>query len=303
MLKNKKESISTDVLSNYEIDQIIEKWPKYKISDPIINPITNRKIKKNGLIYKIIDKKYEDFNKLENIKIEDNDEYNVLKKDENFFTYESLNLDINIKYIINKIKIVNIDNLSIILNYNNNFSSTKFNFDINQERYNYNIVKINKLIIGIEGTEIEDIFPKNDETKYISFIQYPNYVNIVNKTLKDIKSIFCLLCVEKPKLEDHDEQEIALYLLTIQYWNYLLENYKKYGWIDNLLAIIKVNSECYIYNIKIEKKYIENFINKCKLFKYDFEEIVIEKCKLDINKQLELIKYLGFGIFDVFNKI
>jgi hypothetical protein len=58
-----------------------------------------------------------------------------------------------------------------------------------------------------------------------------------------------------------------------------------------------------IYNIKIEKKYMEKFINKCKSFKYDFEEIVIEKCKLDINKQLELIKYLGFGIFDVFNKI
>lgn len=295
-----------DNLSDYETKKIIEQWKENKLYDIIINPITNRKIKKNGSIYKKIDKKYEQLinNKFKNIKIENNDEYNILKKEgETFFTYESLNLDINIKYIINKIKIVNINNLSIILNYNNNFSSTKFNFDVDQERYNYDIIKINKLIVGIKGTEIEDVFPKNNATKYISFIQYPNYINIINKTLNDIKNIFCLLCVEKQNIEKHDEQEIALYLLTLQYWNYLLENYKKYGWIDNLLAIVKVNNECYIYNIKIEKKYMEKFINKCKSFKYDFEEIVIEKCKLDINKQLELIKYLGFGIFDVFNKI
>jgi hypothetical protein len=295
-----------DNLSDYETKKIIEQWKENKLYDIIINPITNRKIKKNGSIYKKIDKKYEQLinNKFKNIKIENNDEYNILKKEgETFFTYESLNLDINIKYIINKIKIVNINNLSIILNYNNNFSSTKFNFDVDQEKYNYDIIKINKLIVGIKGTEIEDVFPKNNATKYISFIQYPNYINIINKTLNDIKNIFCLLCVEKQNIEKHDEQEIALYLLTLQYWNYLLENYKKYGWIDNLLAIVKVNNECYIYNIKIEKKYMEKFINKCKSFKYDFEEIVIEKCKLDINKQLELIKYLGFGIFDVFNKI
>ena len=90
-------------------------------------------------------------------------------------------------------------------------------------------------------------------------------------------------------------------MLTLQYWNYLLENYKEYGWIDNLLAIVKIDNECYIYNIKIKKEYMKIFINKCNLFRYDFEEIIIEKCKLDINKQMELIRYLGFGVFDVFN--
>ena len=120
--------------------------------------------------------------------------------------------------------------------------------------------------------------------------------------MNDTKNIFCLLCVKKPKIEDHDEQEIALYLLTLQYWNYLLESYKVYGWINNLLAIIKVNNECYLYSIKIDEKYIKNYISKCKIFKYNFEDIVIEKCYLDINKQLELIKYLGFGVFDIFNK-
>lgn len=292
----------TDNLSDYEIKQIIENWPKNKISYPIINPITNRKIKKDGQIYRKINEKYEESinNKLENLKIENN---KILKKEEKFFIYENLNLDINIKYIINKIKIISIDNLSIILNFNNNFSSNKFNFDINQEKYNYDLVKINNLIVGIKDTEIEDIFPKNDDTKYISFIQYPKHINIINKTLNEIKSIFCLLCIEKPKIEDYDEQEIALYLFTLQYWNYLSENYKKNSWINNLLAIVKVDNECYIYNIKMEKKNIEIFINKCKNFKYDFDEIIIEKCKLDINKQSELIKYLGFGIFDIFNKI
>lgn len=285
-------------LSDYEISQLIEKWQKVKLLDPIINPITNRKIKKNGSMYKKIDKKYE---QLKDLKIE-NDDNTFKEKDNEFLVYESLNLDINIKYIINKIKIVNINNLSIILNRDNSFSSNRFIFDINQEKYNYNIIKINKLIVGIEGTEIEDIFPKNEDTKYISFIQYPNNINIVNKTLNDTKNIFCLLCVKKPKIEDHDEQEIALYLLTLQYWNYLLENYKVYGWINNLLAIIKVNNECYLYSIKIDEKYIENYISKCKIFKYNFEDIVIEKCYLDINKQLELIKYLGFGVFDIFNK-
>lgn len=220
-----------------------------------------------------------------------------------YYTYDSLNLDLNINHIINKIKVVNINDLSIILDYNNKFSSNKFNFDINQEKYNYDLVKINKLIVGIEGTELEDIFPKNDDTKYVSFIQYPKYINIINKSFNEIKSIFCLLCVEKPKIEEHDEQEIALYLLTLQYWNYLLENYKIYGWINNLLAIVKVNNDCYIYNIKIEENYMEKFINKCKLFKYDFEEIIIEKCKLEIKDQKEIINYLGFGIFDIFNKI
>lgn len=290
-------------LSDYEISQIIEKWQKVKLLDPIINPITNRKIKKNGSIYKKIDKKYKQLinNKLKDLKIE-NDDNTFKEKDNEFLVYESLNLDINIKYIINKIKIVNINNLSIILNCDNSFSSNRFIFDINQEKYNYNIIKINKLIVGIEGTEIEDIFPKNEDTKYISFIQYQNNINIVNKTLNDTKNIFCLLCVKKPKIEDHDEQEIALYLLTLQYWNYLLESYKVYGWINNLLAIIKVNNECYLYSIKIDEKYIKNYISKCKIFKYNFEDIVIEKCYLDINKQLELIKYLGFGVFDIFNK-
>lgn len=229
---------------------------------------------------------------------------NMEKENDNlYYNYDSLILDLNINYIINKIKVVNINDLSIILNYNNNFSSNKFNFDIKQEKYNYDIVKINKLIVGIEGTEIEDIFPKNDDTKYVSFIQYAKSIDIKNKTLNEIKCIFCLLCVEKLKIEDHDEQEIALYLLTLQYWNYLLENYKKYGWIDNLLAIVKVNKDCYVYNIKVEKEYIEKFINKCKSFKYDFEEIIIEKCKLEIEDQKEIIKYLGFGVFDIFNKI
>lgn len=298
--------VNLDNILKYEEREIIEKWPKYKLCDIIINPLTNRKIKKNGSIYKKIDNKYEQLinnisNEIKDIKIRNNNDHNIFKSEnKDYLTYESLNLDVNIKYIINKIKIVNIDDLSIILNYNNNFSSTRFNFDINQEKYNYNIIKINKLIVGIEGTEIENIFPKNEETKYVSFIQYPNYINIINKTLNN-KSILCLLLIEKHKLEGHDEQEIALFLLTLQYWNYLLENYKEYGWIDNLLAIVKIDNESYIYNIKIKKEYMEKFINKCKLFRYDFEEIIVEKCKLDVNKQMELIRYLGFGVFDVFN--
>lgn len=32
-----------DDLSEYEIKQIIEKWPKNKLLNPIINPITNKK--------------------------------------------------------------------------------------------------------------------------------------------------------------------------------------------------------------------------------------------------------------------
>lgn len=292
-----------DNISELEKKIIIEKWPKNKLNDIIFNPLTNRRIIKNGSTYKTIDNKYKQLvnNNIKNLKIEKNDEHNIFKKEDEFLTYGSLILDINIKYIINKIKVVNIHNLSIILNYNNNFSSTRFNFDVNHEKYNYDIIKIIKLIVGIKDTEIEEVFPKNEETKYISFLQYPKYVNVINKTLNDIKSIFCLLFVEKIKIEEHDEQEIALYLLTLQYWNYLSGNYKKYGWIDNLLAIVKINNECYIYNIKMEIKYMEEFINKCKLFKYDFEDIVIEKCKLDINKQLELIKYLGFGVFDIFN--
>lgn len=298
--------VNIDNILKYEEREIIEKWPKYKLCDIIINPLTNRKIKKNGSMYKKINNKYEQLinnisNKVRDIKIRNNDKHDIFKnKNKDHLTYESLNLDVNIKYIINKIKIVNIDDLSIILNYNNSFSSTRFNFDINQEKYNYDIIKINKLIVGIESTEIENIFPKNEETKYVSFIQYPNHINIINKTLNN-KSILCLLLVEKHKLEGHDEQEIALFLLTLQYWNYLLENYKEYGWIDNLLAIVKIDNECYIYNIKIKKEYMEIFINKCNLFRYDFEEIIIEKCKLDINKQMELIRYLGFGVFDVFN--
>lgn len=291
-----------DDLSEYEIKQIIEKWPKNKLLNPIINPITNKKIKKNGPTYKNIDKKYELFlnNKIKSIKTEDNE---PKTQNETFLIYENLLLDINIVYIINKIKIANINDLSIILNFNNNFSSTKFNFDIKQEKYNYDIMKFNKLIVGIKDTEIEEIFPKNESTKYMSFIQYPKYINVINKTLNDINGMFCLLCVEKIKIEDHDDQEIALYLLTLQYWNYQLENYKKYGWIDNLLAVVNVNNNFYVYNIKTDKIFIQNFINKCKLFQYDFEEIQIGKCKLDTNKKIELIKYLGFGIFDIFNKI
>lgn len=223
----------------------------------------------------------------------------VFYKDD-YLSYDYLNLDININYIIDKIKIVNINDFSMILNYTNDFLSTRFSFDINQEKYSYDIMNINKLIIGIKDTEIEDIFPKNESSKYVSLIQYPKYININNIPLEKINCMFCLLLVKKLKIESHDEQEIALYLFTLQYWNYLLENYKKYGWINNLLAVVNLNNECYIYSLKIKKDNIDNFINKCKLFKYDFEEIVIEKCKINVNNQSELIKYLGFGVFELF---
>lgn len=217
-----------------------------------------------------------------------------------YLSYDYLNLDINISYIINKIKIVNINDFSMILNYTKNFSSTKFNFDVNQEKYSYDVININKLTIGIKDTEIEDIFPKNESTKYVCLIQYPNYIYINNIPLEKINCLFCLLFVKKLKIETHDEQEIALYLFTLQYWNYLLGSYKYYGWIDNLLAIVNVNNECYVYSIKIKKDNIKNFIDKCKIFKYDFEDIVIEKCKINVNNQSELIKYLGFGVFEIF---
>jgi len=59
-----------DKLSDYEIKQIIEKWTTNKYTYPIINPITNRIIKKDGLIYKNIDEKYKELlnNKLELLK-------------------------------------------------------------------------------------------------------------------------------------------------------------------------------------------------------------------------------------------
>lgn len=228
-------------------------------------------------------------------------EYN-LENDikEEYINYECLLLDINIKHIIDKIKIVSIKNLSIILNYNNNFNINRFLFDDN--KYSYELIKINKLMVGIKDTEIEEIFPKNNESIYASIIQYEKNVhNIENKFLNDIKSIFCLLLIKKPYINSLNDQEIALYLITLQYWNYILKTYLKYEWIDNLLAFVKIDEKCFVYSLKFKKKDIEIFYNKCKNYKYDFEDIIIEKLELKIDDQKEIIKYLDFGVFDIFN--
>lgn len=287
-------------LSDYEIKQIIEKWTTNKYTYPIINPITNRIIKKDGLIYKNIDEKYKELlnNKLELLKKE-NEGSDIIKKEDKIITYDNINLDINIKYIINKIKIVPIPDLSIIFNYTNNFNLNRFIFDENKN--NYELINIKSLSVGILGTEIEDTFPKNINSKYACIIQYPKDFNIIDKKLNEINCVFCLLCVEKENIDNHDEQEIALYLFTLQYWNHLLDNYRKYGWINPFFAIIKKDKECFIYTLKIEENNMKKFINNCKIYKYDFEDIIIEKCKLEKEDQIQLIKYLGFGIFDLFN--
>lgn len=233
----------------------------------------------------------------------DNLDYNKLEYDKSkeYIDYDDLLLDINIVYIINKIKIVPIKNLSMILNYNNDFNINRITFDNN--KYDYEIIKINKLTVGIKDTEIEEVFPKNNESIYSSIIQYNKNFYIKNNSLKDINSRFRLLFVEKKYIDDLSDQEIALYLFTLQYWNYLLEleAFIKYEWIDNILALVKNNGKSFIYSLKLKKKDIENFYNKCKNYKYDFENINIEKQELETDDQKEIIKYLGFGVFDIFN--
>lgn len=223
----------------------------------------------------------------------------ILEYNEDYINYESINLDINIVHIIGKIKIVPINDLKVIFNYKNNFNIDRFIFDDN--KYNYELVKINKLIVGIEETEIEEMFPKNHKSIYASIIQYEKNINIENKTLNKINPIFCLLFIEKNYIDELNDQEITLYLLTLQYYNFLLKSYKKYEWINNLLAFVKCDDECFVYSLKITKEEIENFYNKCKNFKYDFKDIVVEKCKLEIDDQKKIIKYLKFGVFAIFN--
>lgn len=65
--------------------------------------------------------------------------------------------------------------------------------------------------------------------------------------------------------------------------------------------MVRNNGKCFIYSLKLKKKDIENFYDKCKNYKYDFENININKQELEINDQREIIKYLGFGVFDIFN--
>ena len=45
-------------LSENELKEKLQKWPKNKLLNPIINPITNRKINMNGTTYKKIEKMY-----------------------------------------------------------------------------------------------------------------------------------------------------------------------------------------------------------------------------------------------------
>lgn len=70
--------------------------------------------------------------------VNDLEEYDKLKK---YIDYDDLLLDINIAYIINKIKIVPIKNLSMIFNYNNDFNINRITFDNN--KYDYELIKIN----------------------------------------------------------------------------------------------------------------------------------------------------------------
>lgn len=188
--------------------------------------------------------------------------YNETKE---YINYDDLFLDINIIYIINKIKIVSIKNLSMILNYNNNFNLNRYIF--NEDKYNYELIKINKLIVGIKDTEIEENFPKNNESIYASLIQYRKNIYIENNTLKNIDCIFRLLFVEKQYIDNLNEQEISLYLFTLQYWNYLigLETSKRYEWVDNILAFVKKDNKCFIYSLKIKKKKWNFFVINVKI--------------------------------------
>lgn len=63
-----------DNLSDNELNEKLQKWPVNKTLNPIINPITNRKININGPTYKKIEKKYmELFSNNESMNIEDDD--------------------------------------------------------------------------------------------------------------------------------------------------------------------------------------------------------------------------------------
>lgn len=224
----------------------------------------------------------------------------LLKNNNNYISYESINLDINIIYIINKIKVIYINDLSILFNYNLDFFTNKICFDDN--KYDYNLIKINKLIVGIEGTIIEEVFPKNQENIYSVLIQYEKDKNInKEQTLDKIKPIFCLLLIENKHIDNLNEQEIALYLFTLQYYNYLLKSYKRFKWINNLLAIVKTDNESFLYSLKINEKEINDFYYKCKKYEYDFNDIIIEKYILNTYEQKKIIDFLNFGVFDLFN--
>lgn len=47
-------------LSENELKEKLKKWPENKLLNPIINPITNRKININGTTYKKIEKMYKE---------------------------------------------------------------------------------------------------------------------------------------------------------------------------------------------------------------------------------------------------
>lgn len=63
-------------LSENELKEKLKKWPENKLLNPIINPITNRKININGTTYKKIEKMYKELfnNDTDNTSIKTDDD-------------------------------------------------------------------------------------------------------------------------------------------------------------------------------------------------------------------------------------
>lgn len=86
-------------LSEDEIKKKMGKWPENKLVNPIINPITNRKINIDGPTYKKLEKKYEElFSNNENINTENDISEDFDKK---------LNIEDNIEEISDQQNILN----------------------------------------------------------------------------------------------------------------------------------------------------------------------------------------------------
>lgn len=226
-----------------------------------------------------------------------------------------INLDIYIKRIINKIKIVEINEIYHILD-----NSKRFHVDI--DYYKHAPLPINQLIVGIlddetiegkkdilENDNVED-FPKDTSSKYLSIVCYPNIKKVDNyefdniyKLIKYNNGIFYLIFIKKDKVESNDEQEIGLFLFTLQYYNYILETYNKYNWIENMPAVLKINDNYFLYMLKIKKNDMDVFYNECKNLNYNFNDIIIEKYQFNNKNQLEtLAKYIDINPTLIFER-
>lgn len=224
-----------------------------------------------------------------------------------------INLDIFLDRIKDKIKINETTNIYSILD-----DGERLNVDL--DYYEYVPFPIEKLIVGILDDKTikgkKDIYendiidyPKNLDSKYLSILCCPKKridveSNNVYKLIKDSDGIFCLLFCKKTYIGDLDEQEIALFLYTLQYYNLILNNYNKYGWIENFLAIIEVDDIYFIYMLKLKKDIIkfddfeylpQDKLENIELKKKEFllgnfftSNIYVEKYKINKNDPEEI---------------